>query len=76
LVFFELPIFLPAPAGGKSGGRSQRRPRARDDVFVIGAGLENGVIRAVKWQRLPQFTVDELAIPVTSQHIRDILLAY
>jgi hypothetical protein len=43
---------------------------------VIGTGLENGVIRAVKWQRLPQFMVDELAIPMTSQRIRGILREY
>jgi hypothetical protein len=35
---------------------------------------ENGVIRAIKRQHPPQFTVDELAISVTSLHIRDILM--
>jgi hypothetical protein len=75
-IFLSCSIFLPAHPAGKSGDRSQRQPRARDDVFVIGAGLENGVIRAGKWQPLPQFTVDELAISMTSQHIRGILKEY
>jgi hypothetical protein len=72
----KCPIFLPAPPVRKGGDRSQRPPGARDDAFVIGAGLENGAIRAVKWQHLPQFTVDELAIPMTAQHIRGILKEY
>jgi hypothetical protein len=74
--FLNCSIFLPAQPVGKGGDRSQRRLRARDDVFVIGAGLENGVIRAGKWQPLTQFTVDELAISMTSQHIRGILKEY